>query len=187
MRVAYIRVSSAGQNLQSQKEVLERHQIDKWFIDEGKTGFNLNRQGFQSMLEFVRTDDKIIISDFSRMARSLSDLLETLKLLERKGVELISIHEGINTSTATGKMQIAILGAVSEFLSTLQKEKIREGIEVAKREGKYKGRKKKELKDFEEKYALYQSREIKNKVELAKSLGISRQKLYNIIAERGFK
>lgn len=183
MRIGYIRVSSANQNLQSQKEVLEKYQIDKWFVDEGKTGFNLKREGFEDMIDYAREGDSIIILDFSRLSRSLSDLLKTMELLDKKGVELISIHEGINTSTATGKMQIAILGAVSEFLSTLQKEKIREGIEVAKREGKYKGRKKKDVKNFEDKLALYNSRQIKSKSELAKELGVSRQKLYQLLAE----
>ena len=185
MRIGYCRVSTVNQsdNLQAQKEALEKYNIEKWFIDDGKSGFNTNRQGFNDMLTYCRNTDELYIYDFSRLNRTLLELLETIEYLNNKNVRLISIHENIDTGTPTGKMQVAIIGAVSEFLSNLQKEKIREGIEVAKREGKYKGRKKKDIKNFEEKLALYNSRQIKSKSELAKELGVSRQKLYQLLAE----
>lgn len=78
---------------------------------------------------------------------------------------------------------VQILGAINEYQINLQREKIMNGIAEAKKKGLYKGRKKKEIKDFEEQYDRYKNREIKTKTELAKTLGISRQTLYNLISE----
>lgn len=135
------------------------------------------------MMDFCREGDIIYCYDFSRISRSLKDLLNIIDTLDSKGVSLVSIKENLDTSTSSGKFMVQILGAVNEYQINLQREKIIDGIEQAKRKGKYKGRKKISIENFEDYYNKFMNREIKSKSELARILNISRQTLYNLIEE----
>lgn len=84
--------------------------------------------------------DTVFIHDLSRIARSTKDLLSILDALEGKGVRLVSNKESIDTSTATGKLIVTVIGAINEFERANMLERQREGIAIAKREGKYRGR-----------------------------------------------
>lgn len=185
MEIAYIRVSSLEQSEARQVEAMEKYSIEKWFIEK-ISGKDTNRPKLQEMLDFAREGDTIHIHDFSRLARSTKDLLDIVELLNRKGITLISNKENINTSTPTGKLMLTMIGAISEFELMNLKERQREGILIAKKEGKYKGRRPVSVKNFEESYALYTSREI-NKTQLAKKLGISRPTLNKLIEEHNQK
>ena len=109
-------------------------------------------------------------------------VLDIVELLNRKGITLISNKENIDTSTPTGNRMLTMLGAINEFELTNLHERQREGILIAKKEGKYKGRRPISVKNFEEYLALYTSREL-NKTQLAKKLGISRPTLNKLIEE----
>lgn len=113
-------------------------------------------------------------------------VLDIVELLNRKGITLISNKENIDTSTPTGKLMLTMLGAINEFELTNLHERQREGILIAKKEGKYKGRRPISVKNFEEYLALYTSREL-NKTQLAKKLGISRPTLNKLIEEKNKK
>lgn len=182
MKIGYIRVSTQGQQVEGQEQEVSKQGIDKWFIDKS-SGRNINREQFQLMMEFCREGDIIYCYDFSRISRSLKDLLNIIDTLNSKGVSLVSIKENLDTSTSSGRFMVQILGAVNEYQVNLQREKIMDGIEEAKKAGKYKGRKKISIDNFEEYYDKYNSREIKSKSELARILKISRQTLYNLIEE----
>lgn len=181
MRLAYIRVSTIDQNEQRQIEAMERYDIEKWFIEK-VSAKDTNRQKLQELLDFAREGDVIHIHDFSRLARSTKDLLEIVELLHEKGVTLISNKENIDTGTPTGKLMLTMIGAINEFERTNLLERQREGIEIAKREKRYKGRKAVIVPDFEKHYQRYLRREI-NKTELAWELNISRPTLDKLIAE----
>lgn len=133
-------------------------------------------------MEFAREGDIIHIHDFSRLARSTKDLLDIVELLNSKGVSLVSNKENIDTSMPTGKLMLTMIGAINEFERTNLLERQREGIAIAKREGKYKGGKHKEVSNFPEHYARYMSRSI-TKSALARELGISRPTLDRMIQE----
>ena len=181
VHIAYIRVSSIEQNTQRQTEAMQRYNIEKWFIEK-VSGKDTNRPKLKEMLDFVREGDTIHIHDFSRLARSTKDLLDIVELLNSKGVTLISNKENIDTSTPNGKLMLTMIGAINEFERANLLERQREGITIAKREGKYKGRKAVSIPDFEKHYKRYISRQI-NKSELAKELNISRPTLDKFIKE----
>lgn len=174
-KAAYVRVSTAEQNEARQREALAVRGIDKWFIEKA-SGKNTDRPEFQKMLDWVREEDTIYIHDLSRIARSTKDLLDLLDVLREKGVALVSDKESIDTSTATGKLLVTMVAAINEFERANLLERQREGIAIAKREGKYKGRKAVTVPDLPRHYDRWQRREV-SKAALARELGISRPTL----------
>ena len=140
MNVAYVRVSTIEQNEERQIEALKTHNIDKWFIEK-ISGKNTNRPELKSMIEFVREGDIIYIHSLDRLARSTKDLLDIVEKLQSKKVHLVSNKENIDTTTATGKLMLTMIAAIAEFERANMLERQREGIAIAKAEGKYKGRK----------------------------------------------
>lgn len=181
MRLAYVRVSTAEQNEQRQVEAMKRYDIEKWFIEK-VSGKDTNRPKLQELLDFAREGDTIHIHDFSRLARSTKDLLDIVEQLNIKGVHLVSNKENIDSSTPTGKLMLTMIGAINEFERTNLLERQREGIAIAKRDGRYKGGKAKTVADFAEHYSRYKTREI-TKSALARQLGVSRPTLDRLIAE----
>lgn len=183
MNIGYVRVSTVEQNEARQLEGLNKYNIDKWF-KEKVSGKDTNRPQLQAMLDFAREGDTIYIWDFSRLSRSVKDLLEIVEILQKKNVHLVSVKENLDTSTATGKLMLTMIGAINEFERTNLLERQREGIAIAKREGKYKGRKEIKIDEniFNEQYNRYKNRDI-NKCEFAKRLNVSRPTLDKLIKE----
>lgn len=181
MRIAYIRVSTIEQNEQRQIEAMQKYNIEKWFTEK-VSAKDTNRPKLQELLEFAREGDTIHIHDFSRLARSTRDLLDIVEQLNAKGVHLVSNKESIDTSTPTGKLMLTMIGAINEFERVNLLERQREGIAIAKRNGKYKGGKRKTISNFAEYYTRYKSREI-SKSALAIELHISRPTLNKLITE----
>ena len=179
-KVAYVRVSTAEQNEARQREALARRDIEKWFVDK-VSAKDTARPKYQRMLDWVREGDTIYIHDLSRIARSTKDLLDLLDTLEAKGVALVSDKESIDTGTATGKLIITVIAAINEFERANLLERQREGIAIAKRQGKYKGRRPVTIPDLSRHYKRYASREI-SKAALARELGVSRPTLDRLFA-----
>ena len=180
-KAAYVRVSTAEQNEARQREALAVRGIDKWFIEKA-SGKNTDRPEFQKMLDWVREGDTIYIHDLSRIARSTKDLLDLLDVLREKGVALVSGKESIDTSTATGKLLVTMVAAINEFERANLLERQKEGIAIAKREGKYKGRKAVTVPDLPRHYERYQRREV-SKAAIARELGISRPTLDRLFSD----
>lgn len=179
--IAYVRVSTVEQNEQRQIDGLQKHGIDKWFTEK-VSAKDIKRPQLQIMLEYARTGDTIFIHDLSRLARSTKDLLELIDQMQAKGIHLISNKENIDTSTPTGKLFITMIAAINEFERANLLERQREGIAIAKANGKYKGRKEVVINDFEKHYSRYMSREI-SKPTLAIELDISRPTLDKLIKD----
>lgn len=184
MNVAYVRVSTVEQNEQRQIEALKKHQIEKWFTEK-ISGKSMNRPKLKEMLEFVRSGDTVFIHDFSRLARSTKDLLEIVEQLNEKGVHLVSNKENIDTSTPTGKLMLTMIGAIAEFERQNLLERQKEGIAIAKRDGKYRGRQVKKIDDdlLKSVYGEYKERKI-NKKEMAERLEISRPTLDKLLNDK---
>ena len=136
------------------------------------------------MMDWVREGDTIYIHDLSRIARSTLDLLHLLNVLAEKEVALVSDKENIDTGTATGKLIITVIAAINEFERANLLERQREGIAIAKREGRYKGRQPVTVPDLPWHYDRYIRRET-SKAALARELGISRPTLDRLFA--GYK
>ena len=183
--IAYVRVSTVDQNEARQLEALEKYNIDKWFTEK-ISGKNTNRPQLQAMLDYVRQGDTVYIHEFSRLARSTKDLLDIIEQLQNKGVELVSNKENLDSSTATGKLMITVIAGIIEFERKTLLEKQKEGIAIAKREGKFNGGQVKKIDEelFNSLYSKYKLRKI-NKVEFAKQLQISRPTLDKILKEKG--
>lgn len=183
MNLAYVRVSTVEQNEERQIEALKKFNIEKWFTEK-ISGKNMERPKLQEMLDFCREGDTIYIHDFSRLARSTKDLLDIVERLKEKGVHLVSNKENIDSSTPQGKLMLTMIAAIYEFERENMLERQREGIAIAKREGKFKGRRPLELDDFDKYYELYVSRQI-TKSEMARKLNISRPTLDKMIKAKG--
>ena len=173
MNIAYIRVSTADQNEGRQVEAMKKHEIGKMFVEKA-SGKNTDREQLQAMIEFAREGDTIYVESFSRLARDTRDLLDLIARMNSKGIKVISLKEGLDTSTPTGKLMLTMIGAIATFEREITLERQREGIALAKAAGKYKGRKAKELPtNFTALYQDYLSRKI-NKGQLAELCHVSR-------------
>lgn len=181
--VAYIRVSSVGQNYSRQLEALEGYDIDKVFKEKASAS-DTDRPALQEMLTWVRENDTVIIHSFDRISRSTKDLLEIVEQLEEKQVQLISLKENVDTKTPMGKFMLTMIGAIAELELANIRERQAEGIASAVKEGKFKGSEPIKIDDyFIVQYEKYKSRRIKTKRELAETLDISRPTLNKLINE----
>ncbi|WP_045523099.1 recombinase family protein [Neobacillus niacini] len=181
MNIAYIRVSTIEQNEARQVEAMKQYSIDETYIEK-VSAKDTDRPQLQAMIKFARKGDTIYVHDFSRLSRSTKDLLELVEQLQAKEVNLVSLKEGFDISTPNGKLMLTMLGAINEFERANMLERQREGIAIAKAEGKYKGRKEVAVVDFEKHYQRYMNREV-SKSQLAKELEVSRPTLDKLIKE----
>lgn len=182
MNIAYIRVSSVDQNEGRQIEGLKNYNIDKTFIEKASAK-DTNRPQLKAMLEFAREGDTIFILDFSRLARSTKDLLEIVEILQSKRINLISVKEKLDTSTPTGKLMLTMIGAINEFERANLLERQREGIALAKKEGKFKGRKPIGFPDnWEIIYNKWKNREVSSNNAM-EQLGLKRNTFYKLVKE----
>jgi len=180
--IAYIRVSTIEQNDARQREALVKYDIDKFFIEK-VSAKDVNRPELQSMLDYIREDDTIYVKDFSRLARSTKDLLDIVEKLNKKGVKLISLKENLDSNTPTGKLMLTMIGAIYEFERTNLLERQKEGIAIAKRDGKYKGRKEiKHPANFGEIYPIWKNRTITG-LEAMKRLSLKPNTFYKLVKD----
>ena len=140
MRVGYVRCSTIEQNEARQLKMMEEQKAEKLFIDKA-SGKNTDRRAFKEMMAFVRAGDMVIVESISRIARNTRDLLSIVSELTEKQVEFISLKENIDTTTPQGRFMLTVFGALAELERENILERQREGREIAKSEGKYKGRK----------------------------------------------
>jgi len=178
-RIGYIRVSTTDQNPDRQ---LEGIQLDKKFIDYASAK-STNRPNLKVMLEFVREDDIVIVHSMDRLARNLKDLKQIVDELIGRNIKVKFIKENLEFTGENSPMSnllLHVMGAVAEFEYSFIKERQREGIEVAKKQGKFRGTTKK--LNAEKIETL--KRELltrKSKSQIAADLGISRFTLYRYI------
>lgn len=137
--IGYARVSTQEQNEGRQLAAFEEQGVDKVFIDK-MSGKDTNRPQLKAMLDYVREGDTLIVNEYSRLARSTQDLLSLVQQLTDKGVQVISLKEKLDTSTPQGKLMLTVFAALAEFERELTLQRQREGIALAKEQGKYKGR-----------------------------------------------
>ena len=179
--IAYVRVSTLEQNEARQREALKSFNIDKWFVEKA-SGKDIKRPKLQEMLEFVREDDIVYVEEFSRLGRSTADLLAIVKQIEDSGAKFKSLKENFDTSTPAGRLQMTMMAAIAEFERAMILERQREGIAIAKKEGKYKGRKAVCIPNIGDYYQKYMTRQ-ETKTSIATQLGISRTTLDKLFKE----
>jgi DNA invertase Pin-like site-specific DNA recombinase len=179
-RIGYIRVSSDDQNTERQLDGIE---LDKTYTDK-LSGKDLQRPQLQAALDYARDGDVLVVHSMDRLARNLIDLRKTVNDLNHRGI-VVEFHKERLVFTGDDSpmsvLLMSMLGAVSEFERSLIRERQREGIAIAKRNGVYKGRKRsldaEQITTLRERVA---SRD--QKASLAREYGISRKTLYDYLA-----
>ena len=154
MKIGYVRVSTQEQNTMRQEQLMEKLTVDKVYIDR-MSGKNMERPALKE--------------------------LGLVEQLHKKKVRFVSQKENIDTDTPTGKFMLTVFGAVAELEREYIRQRQKEGIEIAKEQGKYKGRPAKELKGFEDIYSAWKSGKI-TAAGASRQLGISRSTFYRKVA-----
>jgi DNA invertase Pin-like site-specific DNA recombinase len=142
MLVGYARVSSTGQSLEHQIEALEAAGCEKVYSEKASGRSTSGRTQLDRALDQLRDGDTLVVTRLDRLARSVTDLHRLMSRLQEDKVSFRCLQQGgVDTSTSTGKLTLAILGAVAEFENDIRRERQRDGIERAKERGVYRGRK----------------------------------------------
>ena len=136
-------MSSHGQSLDTQIDKLRAFGCEKVFQEKKSGATRQKREAVNAALEFCREGDVLVITKLDRLARSMFDLQEITKTLERKKVDFVVLDQSIDTTTPTGRLTFHLLGAVAEFERDLIAERRTEGIEKAKKNGVKFGRREK--------------------------------------------
>ena len=182
MKIGYIRVSSQEQNTIRQEVLMRQLEVEEVYVDK-LSGKDTKRPELQRMIAFARKDDTVIVESISRFARNTKDLLTLIDLLTVKGVNFISKKENIDTTTPTGKFMLTVFGAVAELEREYILQRQREGINIAKAKGKYKGRKRINNGNFDVVYDRWQAKEI-TAVEAMKILNMKKSTFYRRVNEK---
>lgn len=183
MKIGYIRVSSREQNTARQEELMRLLGVDRVYIDR-MSGKDTERPQLQEMMGYVREGDSVIVESISRFARNTKDLLELTEQLSSKRVQFISQKEKLDTESPAGRFMLTIFGAVAELEREYIRQRQKEGIEIAKEQGRYKGRPPKEPDNFAEIYGQWKKGTI-TATSAGRQLGISRSTFYRKAAAYG--
>ena len=179
MKVGYARVSSVGQNLESQLVALKEYGCEKIFQEKVSGTSTKGREQLTQCLEFVRESDEFVVTRIDRCSRSVLDLQLIVRELEGKGVTFAATEQSIDTKTPEGKCFLDMLGVFAEFETRLRHERQMEGIKKAKERGVYKGRK--------QTVDVAKIRELASeglmKTEIAKRLCVGRATVYRALGE----
>lgn len=139
--IGYARVSTTDQDVSIQEAALRAAGCHTVRTEKRSGTTREGRTELQTILDFVRPGDVLMVTRIDRLARSLGDLQDIVRSLEAKGVALKVTEQPIDTSTAAGKAFLGMLGVFAEFETNLRRERQLEGIAKAKEAGVYKGRK----------------------------------------------
>ena len=177
MKYGYARVSSSGQDLTIQVEALTKAGCETIRQEKVSGTSTQGRDELNTLLDFLRDGDELVVTRIDRLARSIRDLQNIVYDLDKKGVVLSATEQPIQTNTSAGKCFLDMLGVFSEFETNLRKERQMEGIAKAKERGVYKGRK--PSVDVEQVKALKESG--LGASAIAKEMGIGRASVYRAL------
>ena len=149
MNVAYIRVSTVDQNEGRQYEALKEYDIKKYFVDK-VSAKTIERPGLNELISFVRKDDIVYCTSLDRLGRNIAHLKQITEILLQKGVSLYFVKENLKFDeniSPMGNLIFNVLGSFAQFEREYIRERQLEGIRLAQKEKKYKGRKATKLDD----------------------------------------
>jgi len=177
MKIGYARVSTTDQNLDRQLDSLKAAGAER-ILTEKVSGAKKDRPELQNLLNMAREDDTVIVTELSRLGRNTAHLLSIAEDLKQRGIQLVSLKEGLDSGTATGQLMFTMFAALAQFERDLSRERAEEGRTAAKARGRSGGRpsiltpaKRKLLKTLsEDKNTPVQ--------EICETLGISRATYY---------
>ncbi len=188
MRIGYGRVSTRDQHPEGQHDALRGAECDEIFIDTASGKLARRLELDKALLSANRTGDQLVITKLDRLGRSLDHLIELSKLLSSRGVDLVVLDQGIDTSTAVGRLFFQIIGAIAEFEHALMSERTMDGLAAARARGRTGGQKPKlgrrQVKLAREMYdEMGEDGKRKHTVaQIAGEFGVSRPTIYRHLA-----
>ncbi len=193
MKIGYVRVSTVDQNEARQIKALEEVGIDKIFMDK-QSGKNFDRPNYKAMIESLSEGDTLIIHSIDRLGRNYEEIIEQWKILTKEKHVNINVLDMplLNTENnrdLTGTLISDIVLQLLSYVAQKERENIRErqreGIAIAKSQGKYKGGQEKKVDEdlFQKNYSLFRG-DVITKSEFAKRLSVSRPTLDKLLKQR---
>jgi len=179
MKIGYARVSTGDQDIDLQIDALKAAGCEKIFAEHVSGSTRAQRAQLAAAMDFIRDGDVLVVTRLDRLARSIADILQIVTELKAKGVEFICTEQAIDTTSATGKLQMHMLAAVAEFERSILLERQREGIAKAKAAGKFKGRK----RSIDRALVVQRLANGDRPTAIARDLGIDRTSVYRIARE----
>src|SRR3984893_1540035 len=183
MLIGYARTSTLDQTAGFEAQLAELAQAGCEKVFREQVSSVAPRAQLEAALEYTREGDVLVVCKLDRLARSTQHLLEIADRVKRKGAHLRVLNLGMDTSTATGKLLLTMIGAIGQFEREMMLERQREGIAKAKSEGKYKGRAPTARAKSEQARAL--RAEGLGATEIAKRLNIGRASVYRVLGATG--
>ena len=182
-RIGYERVSTDEQVVDRQHDQLAAAGCERIFTDIGQSGRKASRPEFDKCLEYLREGDALVVVELSRLGRSTKNLIELAETLRTRGIEMVILNLGIDTSTPSGKLVYTMLAAVAEMEADLVRERTNDGLKAARARGRVGGRRAK-LTDAQaaEVRRLYAAKE-KTVAEIGALFGITRESVYRYVRE----
>lgn len=181
-RIGYTRVSTVAQTLDQQNGALAAAGVTKVFSDV-MSGARDDRPGLAALLDYVREGDTVVVWKLDRLGRNMMHVLQTVKDLTERGVTLVSVTDGINSSTPAGRMMIGVLGSLAEYERELIRERTALKRTVSRANGSRFGRPRK-VNDAEHIATARRMRDDGHLAkDIAKYLGVSRATLYRYLRE----
>ena len=176
-------MSTEGQETARQEELMKAIGVEKVFLEK-VSGKNTERVEFEKMMSYMREGDTLYVESISRLSRSIRDLLKTIDELNERGVKFVSQKENIDTESPQGRFMLSVFAALSELEREQTLQRQREGIEIAKAMGKYKGRKPIEVDEckFAKLYKQWKAKEI-TAVEFRKKINLKTNTFYRRVKE----
>jgi DNA invertase Pin-like site-specific DNA recombinase len=183
MLVGYARVSTIEQNVAPQIDELKKAGCERIFRDK-VSGAKAERPGLQEAMDFLREGDSLVVWRLDRLGRSLKHLIETVTIMEERGIGFRSLQEAIDTTTSGGRLVFHIFGALAEFERNLIRERTLAGLRAARARGRVGGRPRKlDAKKTELAYQLYDEKKYAIN-EICQMLEISKPTLYAYLGRR---
>jgi DNA invertase Pin-like site-specific DNA recombinase len=180
----YARVSTTEQNLDRQIDLLKEYGVNNEDIYADKmTGTKSSRPALDELQKVLRESDIVVCESLSRLSRSTQDLLKILEYWQARGITFISIKEQIDFSTATGKLMLTLMAALSQFERDVIRDRVCEGLHSARARGRIGGRPCSDKKALEKAIKLYDAKTHSIK-EIREITGISQSVLYRALKER---
>ncbi|MBT2636440.1 recombinase family protein [Bacillus sp. ISL-39] len=184
MKLGYARVSTDDQDMLMQLEALKSAGVKEENIyKEHVSGMKKDRPELNRLLDYARESDEIGVFKLDRISRSLKHLEELVEVFEKRGIEFISLHEKIDTNSASGKLFFRMMGAIAEFERDIISERTKEQLAAKKKNGVKLGRPTVDSEKLELAFALYESKRY-SVAEITKKTGVSRTTFYDYLRNR---
>lgn len=183
MKIGYIRISTANQNPDRQRDQLTAEGCERIF-EEAVTGSKRDRPQLQTLLLTLREGDVVIVTELSRLGRSMKDLLDIVEQIHKYGADIKSLKEPwLDTTTPYGKLMFTFVGGMAEFERDLIRQRTKEGIAAARARGRSGGRPATPKEKIDLALKMYDGGNV-TVAEITKATGVSKATLYEYINKR---